>query len=101
MSSFKFAHIDRSKKLQTQLSTALIVSLMGRSIVFYLYHTISEIFYEFFKRTKITKTIEIYHMIVSLCVCSIDEIGYFTFSSDVIPPSEARPNSIFIFDDVA
>lgn len=34
---------------------------------------------------------------------SIDEIGYFTFSnnSDVIPPSEARPNSIFVFDDVA
>ncbi|KYN16162.1 hypothetical protein ALC57_11594 [Trachymyrmex cornetzi] len=34
---------------------------------------------------------------------SIDEIGYFTFSnnSDVVPPSEARPNSIFIFDDVA
>ena len=34
---------------------------------------------------------------------SIDEIGYFTFSnnSDVIPPSEACPNSIFVFDDVA
>ena len=34
---------------------------------------------------------------------SMDEIGYFTFSnnSDVIPPSEARPNSIFVFDDVA
>jgi len=33
----------------------------------------------------------------------INEIGYFTFSnnSDVIPPNEARPNSIFIFDDVA
>jgi len=33
----------------------------------------------------------------------IEEIGYFTFSnnSDVIPPSEALPNSIFIFDDVA
>jgi len=33
----------------------------------------------------------------------IDEIGYFTFSnnSDVIPPSEARPNSNFVFDDVA
>ena len=33
----------------------------------------------------------------------IDEIGYFTFSnnSDVIPPSESLPNSIFIFDDVA
>ena len=32
----------------------------------------------------------------------IDEIGYFTFSnnSDVIPPSESLPNSIFIFDDV-
>lgn len=29
-------------------------------------------------------------------------IGYFTFScnDDVIPPNEARPNSIFIFDDV-
>ncbi|KAG5323561.1 YMD3 protein, partial [Pseudoatta argentina] len=34
---------------------------------------------------------------------SIDEIGYFTFSnnSDVVPPTETRPNSIFIFDDVA
>ena len=33
----------------------------------------------------------------------IDEIGYFTFSnnSDVIPPNESLPNSIFIFDDVA
>lgn len=33
----------------------------------------------------------------------IDEIGYFTFSnnSDVIPPSKARADSIFIFDDVA
>ena len=33
---------------------------------------------------------------------SIDEIGYFTFSnkSDVVPSSEARPNSIFIFNDV-
>ncbi|KYN29400.1 hypothetical protein ALC57_01155 [Trachymyrmex cornetzi] len=33
----------------------------------------------------------------------IEEIGYFTFSnnSDVIPPSEEFPNSIFIFDDVA
>ncbi|KYM83815.1 hypothetical protein ALC53_05752, partial [Atta colombica] len=34
----------------------------------------------------------------------IDEIGYFVdaFSnnSDVIPPNEAHPNSIFIFDDV-
>ena len=34
---------------------------------------------------------------------SIDEIGYFTFSNnnDVVPLSEARSNSIFIFDDVA
>ena len=34
---------------------------------------------------------------------SIDEIGYFTFSnnSDVVPPREALPNSIFVFDDVA
>jgi len=34
---------------------------------------------------------------------SIDKIGYFTFSnkSDVIPPSEACSNSIFIFNDVA
>ena len=33
----------------------------------------------------------------------IDEIGYFTFAnnSDVIPPSESFPNSIFIIDDVA
>jgi len=34
---------------------------------------------------------------------SIDKIGYFTFSnnSDIVPPSEAHPNSIFIFDDEA
>jgi len=33
----------------------------------------------------------------------IEEIGYFTFfnNSDVVPPSEALLNSIFIFDDVA
>ncbi|XP_011698121.1 PREDICTED: uncharacterized protein LOC105456047 [Wasmannia auropunctata] len=33
----------------------------------------------------------------------IEEIGYFTFSnnSDVVPPNEALPNSIFVFDDVA
>lgn len=32
----------------------------------------------------------------------IKEIGYYTFSSneEVIPPNEAKPNSIFIFDDV-
>lgn len=32
----------------------------------------------------------------------INEIGFFTFSSneDVIPPEKAKPNSIFIFDDV-
>lgn len=32
----------------------------------------------------------------------IEEIGYFTFSnnSNVIPSSEALPNSLFIFDDV-
>ena len=34
---------------------------------------------------------------------SMDEIGYFTFSSnsEVIPTTEALPNSIFVFDDVA
>jgi len=34
---------------------------------------------------------------------SISKIGYFTFSknSDVVPSSEAHPNSIFVFDDVA
>jgi len=32
----------------------------------------------------------------------IDEIGYFTFSNNSdVPPNEARPNSIFVFDDVA
>ncbi|KYM97335.1 hypothetical protein ALC62_11979 [Cyphomyrmex costatus] len=33
----------------------------------------------------------------------IEEINYFTFSnnSEIIPPSEGLPNSIFIFDDVA
>lgn len=32
----------------------------------------------------------------------IDEIGFYTFSSneEVIPPENAKPNSIFIFDDV-
>jgi len=33
---------------------------------------------------------------------SINQIGYFMFSNNSdVPPSEARPNSIFIFDDVA
>ncbi|KYM95859.1 hypothetical protein ALC62_13493 [Cyphomyrmex costatus] len=34
---------------------------------------------------------------------SIDDIGYYAFSNngDVIPPCEALPNSIFVFDDVA
>lgn len=34
---------------------------------------------------------------------TLDEIEYFTFSnnSEVIPSIEARPNSIFVFDDVA
>jgi len=33
----------------------------------------------------------------------IEEIGYFTYSnnSDIVSPSDALPNSIFIFDDVA
>lgn len=33
----------------------------------------------------------------------ISDIGYFTFSDNctVVPPSEALPNSIFIFDDIA
>ncbi|EZA55096.1 hypothetical protein X777_05351, partial [Ooceraea biroi] len=33
----------------------------------------------------------------------LEEIGYFAFSnnSDVVPPNEALPNSIFVFDDVA
>jgi len=33
----------------------------------------------------------------------VEEIGYFTYSnnSDIVSPSEALPNSIFIFDDVA
>jgi len=33
----------------------------------------------------------------------IEEMGYFTYSndSDIVSPSEALPNSIFIFDDVA
>ncbi|KYM86339.1 hypothetical protein ALC53_04139, partial [Atta colombica] len=33
----------------------------------------------------------------------LQQIGYFTFSSnsDVVPPNEALPNSIFVFDDVA
>jgi hypothetical protein len=33
----------------------------------------------------------------------IDDISYFTFSDNcaVVPPSEALPNSIFIFDDIA
>lgn len=33
----------------------------------------------------------------------IDDIGYYTFSDNcaIVPPSEALPNSIFIFDDIA
>jgi len=32
---------------------------------------------------------------------SIDEIFTISNNNDVFPPNEARPNSIFIFDDVA
>lgn len=34
---------------------------------------------------------------------SIDEIGYFTFSDNntIVPHSEALPNSVFVFDDIA
>ena len=34
---------------------------------------------------------------------SINGIGYYAFfnNRDVIPPTEALPNSIFVFDDVA
>lgn len=33
----------------------------------------------------------------------LPEIGYFAYddSADIVPPQQARPNSIFIFDDVA
>ncbi|KAG5327791.1 MOS1T transposase, partial [Pseudoatta argentina] len=43
-----------------------------------------------------------YRYLANLLV-PIEKIDYFTFSnnSDVIPPSEALPNSIFIFDDIA
>lgn len=36
-------------------------------------------------------------------ISRISGLGYYTFSNncDVIPPEEAKPNSIFIFDDVA
>jgi len=39
---------------------------------------------------------------ISKIYLHLDKISYFTFSnnSDVVPPSEARSNSIFIFDDV-
>jgi len=69
LSGFKLVHIDRSEKLQTQLSTdALIIDLIGCSIVLYLCHTISEISHQFFRQSKITKIAEIYHVIVSICV---------------------------------
>lgn len=34
---------------------------------------------------------------------SVSRMGYYTYSEncDVIPPEEAKPNSVFIFDDVA
>lgn len=34
---------------------------------------------------------------------AVESVGYFPFADnvDVIPPQEAKPNSIFIFDDVA
>lgn len=36
-------------------------------------------------------------------MAEVEDVGYFTFSnnSDVIPPSEALANSVFVFDDVA
>ncbi|KYN07160.1 hypothetical protein ALC62_01880 [Cyphomyrmex costatus] len=43
------------------------------------------------------------HRYLENLLAPIEEINYFTFSnnSEIIPPSEALPNSIFIFDDVA
>ena len=40
---------------------------------------------------------------LEILLASIEEIGYFTFfnNSDGVPPNEALPNSIFVFDDVA
>ena len=44
-----------------------------------------------------------YRYLENIFIISINEIGYSTFSnnSDIISPSETRPNSIFIFDDMA
>jgi len=58
----------------------------------------------FRERVRILEIIET--AIISIfenLLSSIDEIDYFTFSnnSDVVLPSEAHPNSIFVFDDVA
>jgi len=49
----------------------LIVGLIECSIVLYLCHIISEILHQFFRQSKITKTIEIYHVIVSSITTSI------------------------------
>lgn len=36
-------------------------------------------------------------------LANMEDIGYYTFSNncDVMPPSEALQNSVFVFDDVA
>ena len=34
-------------------------------------------------------------------LASIEEIDYFKFFNNVLPPNEVLPNSVFVFDDVA
>lgn len=42
------------------------------------------------------------YMYLKKLLSEIEEIGFYTFSSNeqVIPPEKAKPNSVFIFDDV-
>jgi len=67
------------------------------NILISLFETPNGVRFEYVRLLEIAATI-----LISRKFTSIDEIGYFMFSnnSDVVPPSEARPNYIFIFDDV-
>ena len=65
---FKFTRVDRLQKPQTHLSTdALIVRLMGRSVVLYR-NVVSEISHQFHGRSQITETVEIHDAVVPLRV---------------------------------
>jgi len=54
-------------------------------------------------RTCVLKVVATIKISIFGDLASIEEIGYFTFlnNSDGVPPNEALPNFIIVFEDVA